>query len=58
MRTAVRLMGRVRRKGSKRSSFARAKAQLGIIPLPPVFARRVVEREDYRAVALAKADLF
>jgi hypothetical protein len=28
------------------------------IPLPPVFARNVVESEDCRAVALAKADPF
>jgi putative endonuclease len=28
------------------------------IPLPPVFARSVVESEGCRAVALAKADLF
>jgi hypothetical protein len=56
MRTAVRLVGRVRRKGSKRSSFARAQAQRGIIPLPPVFARSVVESKDCRAIALAKAD--
>ena len=32
---AVRLVGRLSRKGSKRSSFARASAERWIIPLPP-----------------------
>ena len=37
----VRLVGRLSRKGSKRSSNSRAKAQLWIIPPPPPYLREM-----------------